>query len=437
MLNKGRAVVKTVYPDSIGEEIGILPGDIIIEINGQQLRDIIDYRYLISEDNISLLIEREGEHLLFEIEKDIDEYMGIDFTSDLFDGLQKCCNKCIFCFVDQTPEGLRSPLYVKDDDYRLSFLYGNFITLNHQSESDLRRIVNMRLSPLYISVHSLNPLNRKLLFGIKKADNIYEKIKFLVEGNIRLHTQIVLCPDINDGEDLDNTIKLLGELYPEVESLAVVPVGITKYREGLYPIKPFTGERALKVINQVRGWQKYFKEKLKSSFVFLADEFYILASEPFPPYNHYEGFPQLENGVGMVREFITPLLEEVEKKNFQVNMKKNKKVTVVSAMSAFPAMEEMKKIFSEIKGLTVQYVQCRNDFWGDSVTVSGLLTGRDIYNSLKNKELGEEVLIAENSVREDGVFLDDLTLEDLSSSLKRPVRKVSGSALDLLRAVIS
>jgi len=435
MLKRNGAIIKSVSGGSIAEEMGFMPGDEILEINGQKLRDIIDYRFFISEDNISLLLKREGEKCLFEIEKDSSEEMGIDFTSDLFDGLIKCRNKCIFCFVDQTPRGMRKELYIKDDDYRLSFLYGNFITLNNTGEEDLRRIVNLRLSPLYISVHSLSPAKRKLLFGIRKNDHIYEKLKFLAEGNIRLHTQVVVCPGINDGEELDDTIKKLGEFYPEVQSLAIVPAGLTRHREGLYPLKPFDVTGATGIINQVEHRQKYFRGKINTNFVFLADEFYIMASKPFPPYEHYEGFPQLENGVGMAVNFLSPLFSAIEKKEFRPVRKKNKKFTLVSGLSSFPVLSRLEDIFRNIPGLEADTVYCRNRFWGESVTVSGLLTGQDIYNTLKERNYGDEIFISENTVRPDGVFLDDLTLEELSSSLKRPVKWVSGSALDLLKVM--
>lgn len=424
MPKKIRAVIKSVFPGSIAEELDLRAGDIILEINGQTMKDIIDYRFLVSDDILEILVERDGEQWILDIEKDPDEGLGIDFTEDLFDGLHKCTNRCIFCFVDQTPKCMRRQIYIKDDDYRLSFLYGNFITLNNIKEDDLKRIVNLRLSPLYISVHTMNHDIRKLIFGVKKKDNIDEKLRLLVEGHIELHTQVVLCHGINDGSDLNETIEKLSLLYPGVKSLAVVPSGLTRYRDNLYPLVPYNSKSAATVIEQVEYWQKYFRDTIDTNFVFLADEFYIITGKPFPSDEHYEGYPQLENGVGMAVNFLSPLdtCHEFSKIS-------DKKFTLVSG-------EASGRILSFIENkLPVKIVYCKNNFWGDSVTVTGLLTGQDIYKSLKDIDTGDEILIPGNAVRYDGLFLDDMSVDNLSDMLGKPVRIIRGDILELLNAM--
>ncbi|OQA12855.1 MAG: hypothetical protein BWY64_03858 [bacterium ADurb.Bin363] len=369
-------------------------------------------------------MERDGERWILNIEKEPYEEMGIDFVTDLFDGLKKCHNKCIFCFVDQTPPGMRHQVYVKDDDYRLSFLYGNFITLNNTAEVDLKRIIDLRLSPLYISVHTLNSSVRKLLFGIKSEDNIYEKLRFLVKRNIELHTQIVLCNGINDGKELDETIEKLSKLYPCVRSIGVVPVGLTRYRKGLYPLIPYNSISAYRVIKQVEEWQKRFRKTIKTNLVFLADEFYILSGRKFPSFRHYEGFYQLENGIGMAANFLSPLLRKKVKFHF------NRKITIVTGKASLEILEQLKNY---IYGSELQILQCPSFFWGDSITVTGLLTGEDIYRTLKNIDTEEDIFIPENSLRKDGFFLDDMSVECLGKRLGKNIHSFSGSALDFLK----
>lgn len=415
------AIVETVIPGSIAAEIGIYPGDKILAINDQQLQDLIDYQYAAAEEFLNIRIKRpDGQIWTAEIEKDYDDDLGIGFSSAVFDGIRRCHNACVFCFVDQMPKGMRPTLYVKDDDYRLSFLYGNFITLTNLTEEDYARISRMRMSPLYISVHTTDPFLRKKMLRQPKATEIMTGLKRLIDGGTDIHTQIVLCPGLNDGEYLEKTIRDLSELGPAILSIAIVPVGLTKQRDNLFPLRSFTPEEATAVIAQVVPWQHKFMEEYGEALVYLADEFYLAAGAAIPDYAHYADFPQLENGVGLVRLFMEKW--ELALQKLPVNIVQPRKVSIVAGISAArvlaPLLAKLK-----VGNLTTQLIPVENRFFGEEVTVTGLLTGQDIIDKLKNADLGDVVIIPGTSLRQgDEVFLDDLTVADVAQKVPVPLQ---------------
>lgn len=442
MKNKKGTVIREVLKGSIAEEAGIQPGDCILEINGERIKDIFDYRFLITDENVNMVIRKEnGDIWDIDIEKDTYEDMGIEFEDPMIDSAKSCANKCIFCFIDQLPKGMRETLYFKDDDTRLSFLTGNYVTLTNISDKELDRIIKYHMSPINISVHSTNPSVRKLMLGNRFAGNILERIKKLVNAGITVNCQIVLCRGINDQEELDRTIKDLSDLYPGVGSISVVPVGITKYREGLYPLVPYDGEESKKVLEQVEGWQKKLLEEKGSRVVYAADEFYIMAEKELPGYEEYEGFPQLENGVGMVALFKEEFFEYLEDEEAGLNEKgvnadeKAVKDRIVSVATGISAYKIIKKLAEELENrynnLKINVYPVENRFFGKYVTVAGLLTGQDIVNGLKDKELGQVLLIPKNMLKSDeDVFLDDYTVEKVGTLLnvKVKVLEVNGKA---------
>lgn len=425
-------VINAVHPDSIADEIGLVPGDRLLAVNGELVRDIIDLSFALAEEEVTLLVEKQnGEQEEFEIEKDCDEELGIEFESAVFDGVRRCANRCIFCFVDQMPAGMRESLYVKDDDYRLSFLYGNFITLTNLTAADIERIKKLHLSPLYISVHTTDGLLREKMLNQKRAKDIMQQINILTESGIEIHTQVVLCPGINDGVALEQTINDLYQLYPMVLSMAIVPVGLTKYRETCYPMQTFTPDEARTVILAVQKWQERARKEHGVSFVHLGDEFYLASGSEMPDYDAYDGFPQLENGVGLVRNFMAQWQEIQQDKTVSNGYDSLKRIDVVCGASA-------QKIFQpliadlKISNLIINLVSVENEFFGSHITVSGLLTGQDILNKLiKSQEDRHGIIIPGAALRKgEEVFLDGLTLDTLEEKLQVPIR-VAYSAYDL------
>lgn len=420
-------MITMVTPQSIAEQTGIEAGDKLLAVNGRQLRDIIDLSFALADDYIELLIEKaNGEQEVIEIEKEYDEDLGIQFESAVFDGIRRCANQCIFCFVDQMAPNMRSSLYVKDDDYRMSFLYGNFVTLTNLGERDFARIQKLHLSPLYISVHTTDGSLRAKMLHNKNAGNIMEQINKLTENGIELHTQVVLCPGINDGTILEKTIADLYNLHPGVLSLAIVPVGLSRYRDHCYPLKGFTAEQAYHIISMVTEWQKKCRSESGSSFVYLSDEFYIAAGRPIPGYEFYDGFPQLENGIGLVRNFLTEWESSAVISNGYV---RPTYLDIVCGKSA-------EKILSPLMGqlnipnLYTRLVPVENRFFGPEITVTGLLTGRDIVNDLSCLSGGRNGVIIPGVALRTGenVFLDDSTWQDIEKHLNIPVRVAYGAA---------
>lgn len=426
-----------VEPGSIAEELGLEPGDAIEEINGNEIEDIFDYQYYVEDEYLDVLIlTKDGEECVLEIEKDEDEDLGITFESSLMDEYHSCCNKCMFCFIDQMPPGMRDTLYFKDDDSRLSFLQGNYITLTNMRDKDIERVIKYHLSPINISVHTTNPELRCKMLHNRFAGDVLDKIGRFYEAGIRMNSQVVLCQGLNDEKELDRTISDLGKFIPHMESLSVVPVGLTKYREGLAPLKLFGKEDAKKVLKQIHKWQDYFRENYGTTFVHASDEWFILAGQEFPDEAYYEGYGQLENGVGMMRL----LLEEVKERLEELSGDdREKTVSIATAKLAFPTIEKLardvEKKFPHIK---VQVYCIKNEFFGEHITVSGLLTGGDIIAQLKDRELGEELLLPCNVLKADeDIFLDDISLKGLSDSLQVPVNIIQSEGRDFVDKIIA
>ncbi|MCF8011536.1 MAG: DUF512 domain-containing protein [Clostridiales bacterium] len=425
--------VQSVSPDGIAAEMGIEPGDFILRIDDREVFDIIDYRFYIAEDKLNVLLEKQdGDLWLLDIEKDWDENLGIVFENDGLGKIKRCRNKCIFCFVDQLPRGMRKSLGIKDDDYRLSFSHGNFITLTNANHEDLQRIASMRITPLYISVHTTNPRLRAEMMRNPGAGKILEQLEFLVREGIEIHAQAVLCPGINDGEELEKTVRDLAGLWPGVRSLALVPVGLTGYREGLYDLKSFTIPGAREILYKVEKWQEEFVDSFDYPFVFAADEFYLLAGKSFPIADCYGGFPQVENGVGLSRLFEDRWNEI--KRNLPLSISVPAEVKVVTGQLALPVLQTAVEDLNKIQDLHVQLVPVENNFWGREVTVSGLLTGRDIMEQVDSSGV-DIVIVPASALKADApVFLDDITLEDLSCKLGIPV-KAAETAGELVEAI--
>lgn len=439
--------MQAVAPGTLSAKAGIEPGDIILSINGSKIQDILDYHFLTSEPIVAMELERQGKHFFIEIEKDPGAPLGIDFTGDLFDGLYQCKNNCKFCFVHQIPKGMRKSLYIMDDDYRLSFLYGSFITLSNVSREAKERIKQLRLSPLYISVHATLPGVRRYLMDFRKdaivSNNPLEDINELISSNISLHTQVVCCPGVNDGAVLEKTIQDLAALYPGVEdledpavscgaakggiiTLAVVPVGLTKHRKESSNIHSYTKEEAIPVVNMVKKYQRKFLKELGSRFVFLSDEWYRLANVSHPSTSHYEGFSQLDNGVGMLSLWKSRF-QSLKRRILPFPIKKARKVTIFTSPLGAPLLKEMAVWLELFKGISVNIIVGKHFFWGDSVTVSGLFTGFDIKENVAGRNLGDLLLLPSVMTKEgaDGeLFLDDCHISELEKELRVPVKLV-------------
>lgn len=412
-----------IKPDGIADEVGIVPGDKILRINEREIADALDYRFHISGEDVELLIQRGNEDLLFEIEKEYDDDLGIE-VEDL--ELRSCGNKCIFCFVFQNPKGLRKPLYFKDEDYRFSFLYGHYTTLTNATQADLDRIVEQGLSPLYISVHVTEPKLRRLMLGINFDDHLIEKIDYLTRHGIELNCQIVLCPELNDGSHLDKTIADLKSFFPMVQSIAIVPVGLTKHRKNLYRINPVTTEYALKTIDEIDKKRESLKKELGSYFVYLSDEFYLRTDSPIPTNDYYEDFYQLENGVGLTRDLIGTFNEEFPE--LKSGMHRTTHFDLVTGVLGGTVLEKyiLPKL-NQLPYLDFNIHTITNQFYGSSITVSGLLVGQDIYNQLSDKSLGDRVILPPRCLNDDGIFLDDWTLPQLEEKLGKKMFIFPGS----------
>ncbi|MDF2875735.1 MAG: putative radical enzyme [Sporomusa sp.] len=416
-----KGIISNVKPDSIGAEIGLVPGDRLLGVNGEAVQDIIDLSFALAEEEIELLIERtSGEQELIALEKEYDEDLGLEFESAVFDKVRQCANRCIFCFVDQMPSGMRDSLYIKDDDYRLSFLYGNFVTLSNLGPRDLSRIARLHLSPLYVSVHTTNGSLREKMLGGKPAGKIMEQLNELVDKGIDLHTQVVLCPGFNDGVELEKTISDLYAIYPSVLSLAIVPVGLTRYRDNCHPLTTFSSEAANQVIKIVHKWQEKCRKENQESFVYLADEFYLAADQEIPSYECYDGFPQLENGVGIVRTFLS---EWEEQSVADPDYTEPHYIDVICGVSAEKILTPLLAQLS-FPNLNVRVVSVENSFFGCDVTVTGLLTGGDITETLQQIPGPRTGIIVPGVALRKGeqVFLDNTTPETIADKLGVPVR---------------
>ena len=409
-------VISKVYKDSIADELGIEVGDLLISINGEPIHDIIEYRFLLSDEYLEVEIQKQNREVyIYEIEKDYDDDLGIEFTNPIIDKAKSCRNKCVFCFIDQLPKGMRETLYFKDDDSRLSFLQGNFVTLTNMSEEDINNIIKYRISPINISVHTTNPELRKTMIKNKFAGNLYSIMERLAEAQIQMNCQIVLCPGYNDKEELERTVSDLTKLYPYVNSAAAVPVGITKHREHLPNLEIFNEKTAGETIDQVDKLQKKYLKELGTRFIFLSAEFYIMANRKLLDYDEYEGFIQFENGVGMISKFEREIKDYLENLS-EDHKSKIKKVSIATGHSAYEFMCEMAKcIMEKCPNVQIDVYKIINNFFGDTITVSGLVTATDIIDQLKDKNLGETLYIPRSMLKADEeIFLDNITLENLS-----------------------
>jgi putative radical SAM enzyme (TIGR03279 family) len=433
-------VVEKIEKGSIAEEMGIEKGDVLLEINGNKIEDIFDYQYYIEDEYIEVLIRKpDGEEWLLEIDKESDEDLGITFENGLMDDYRSCHNKCIFCFIDQMPKGMRDTLYFKDDDSRLSFLQGNYVTLTNMSDEDIDRIIKYNLSPINVSFQTTNPELRCKMLNNRFAGDALKKAWRLAEAGITMNGQIVLCKGVNDGKELERSISDLSKYLPNLESVSVVPVGLSKYREGLYPLEPFTKEDAKDVLNIIHSWQDKLYKEYDLHFIHASDEWYILAEEDLPEEERYDGYLQLENGVGMLRLLINEFDEAFEElRNTKGVYIPEKEVSIVTGRLAYKFILEMtNKLMMEFPQLKLNVYPIRNDFFGEMITVSGLLTGQDILAQLKDKPLGDKLLLPQNVLKSgESIFLDDMTINELENSLQVPIDIVKSSGQDLIDAII-
>ncbi len=428
--------ISAVVPGSIAEELEIEAGDILVSVNGQEPEDVFDYRYLINEEELVVLVRKpDGEEWELEIEKEYEDDLGLEFENGLMDEYRSCRNKCIFCFIDQLPGGMRETLYFKDDDSRLSFLQGNYLTLTNMNDHDIGRIIKYKLSPINISFHTTNPKLRCQMLHNRFAGELFDKVRRLKEAGIEMNGQIVLCKGVNDGEELERSIRDLTGYLPQLQSVSVVPVGLTRYRDGLYPLEPFGREDALKVLECIHRWQKYCLETYGTHFIHAGDEWYLLAGEPMPGEEAYDGYLQLENGVGMVR-----LLEEEVKAGLDAlpGDGRTRRVTIATGMLAAPILEtHAGRVREKFPQVDIQVVPIENRFFGERITVAGLLTGQDLSEQLKGRDLGGRLLITENMLRDgEHVFLDDMTVEDLEKTLQIKVSIVKSGGNDLIQSIL-
>lgn len=439
--NKGH-IIKEVVPGSIAEEMGLEPGDKIVAVDNTEIEDVFDYQFLIQDTYIEVLVEtKDGEECLLEIEKDFDEDLGIEFDNGLMDEYRHCHNKCIFCFIDQMPKGMRETLYFKDDDSRLSFLQGNYVTLTNMSEHDIDRIVRYHLSPINISFQTMNPELRCKMLNNRFAGEALKKVDTLFEAGITMNGQIVLCKGINDGKELECSIEKLTEYLPHLESVSVVPVGLSKYRDGLYPLEPFEKEDAEAVIDLIESWQKKIYEKHGTHFVHASDEWYILAEREMPEEERYDGYLQLENGVGMLRLMMNEFEERMAALSKERKLPDNSisgTVSIATGKLAYPYIRRMADLMQEVfPEMKVLVYKIRNDFFGERITVSGLLTGQDIVRQLTGKELGKKLLLPQNVLRSgEDVFLDDMHLPQLEGALQVQADIVKSSGYDFVDSIL-
>lgn len=436
MEKKKGHLIAAIEPGSIAQEMELEAGDYVMAVNGQELEDVFDYQFLIDDTYIELTVQKaNGEEWLLEIDKEYEEDLGITFQSSLMSEYRSCTNKCIFCFIDQMPPGMRETLYFKDDDSRLSFLQGNYVTLTNMSDHDIDRIIKYHLGPINISFQTTNPQLRCKMLHNRFAGDIFPKVQRLYEAGIEMNGQIVLCKGVNDGEELERSIRDLSRYLPHLRSVSIVPVGLSKYRDGLYPLEPFTKEDAQNVLECVHRWQKMLYAEYGLHFIHCSDEWYILAEQSMPPEEQYDGYLQLENGVGMLRLLDTEIREAVQGLEGNDTLRH---FSVATGKLAAPYIEKnisyVQEKFPNIHG-TVYAI--RNDFFGPMITVSGLITGQDLIAQLKDQDLGERLLIPCNMLRAgENVFLDDITVEEAEEALQIKITVVNEDGASFVHAVV-
>lgn len=426
--------IYSVDAGSPAEKAGILPDDKILLINGNPIKDVLDYMFFAAEENVEISVIRNDKKLTFNIKKSEYDDLGLQFETFLMDKKQSCRNKCIFCFIDQMPPGMRETLYFKDDDARLSFLQGNYVTLTNLEQEDIDRIIKMKLN-INVSVHTTNPELRCKMMNNRFAGEKLKYIRQLAENGIQLNCQIVCCPNLNDGDELRRSLSDLGNLMPNITSMAVVPVGITKFRKGLYPLTIFNKETAGAVIDIIEEFQSVFLEKFGTRTVFPSDEFYLIAERELPPMEYYEDFSQYENGVGMLRSLIDEFEKALETAEWEGE---KRHVSIATGYSPYPVISMLaKKAEKRFPMLKCNVYRIRNDFFGETITVTGLITAQDLIAQLKDKNLGDELLISSSMLRHDSTqFLDDLYVEDVENALNVKIKSTNNDGYDLLDAII-
>lgn len=449
-MKKSEHLITVVYPGSIAEEMEIEAGDFLLAINDKEIKDVFDYRYMIKDEYIEVLIRKSyGEEWLLEIEKEYDDDLGMEFENGLMSDYRSCTNKCIFCFIDQMPPGMRETLYFKDDDSRLSFLQGNYITLTNMSDEDVERIIEMQLAPINISVQTTNPRLRCKMLHNRFAGEKLKYLDRLYAGHVEMNGQIVLCKNVNDGEELIRSIRDLGTYLPFMRSVSVVPAGLTKFREGLYPLELFTKEEAEQVIDTIEQFQKEFYERYSLHFIHASDEWYITAGREFPEADRYDGYIQLENGVGMMRLFLDEfeeayqeMLEDADYQERKLTWERT--ISMATGKLAYPTIQLFAdRMMEAYPGLTIHVHSIRNDFFGETITVSGLITGVDLVAQLKEYqaeggELGEALLIPSNMLRMgEKVFLDDMTIAQMEDELNLRVVPIESGGDDFIQAILN
>ena len=439
-MNKGH-IVKSVNKGSIADSLGILPGDVVIKIDDNEIEDIFDYQFFTLTDYLVLTVLRGGEEWEYEIEKGDNEDLGLVFENGMMGDYRRCSNNCIFCFIDQMPPGMRDTLYFKDDDSRLSFLQGNYITLTNLSQKDLDRIIRYNLSPVNVSIHTMNPELRCKMLGNRFAGTSLKKLDILAEAGIEMNGQVVCCKGINDGKELEFTITELMKYIPAFKSLSVVPVGLSKYRDGLYPLEPFEKEDSAEVIDIIEKYQKICMEKFGIHFVHASDEWYLVAERELPEAERYDGYLQLDNGVGMMRSFMDEIDEQIEKRRKDgsfLKYAKERHFSMVTGKLAYPVIKSSaERVMAEMPGLQIDVICIRNDFFGERITVSGLITGQDVIAQLKGKDLGSELKLPESVVRAGtDVFLDDYTVSQVSDALQVRVVTIKSNGYDYIDSLI-
>lgn len=426
-MKKKGITVGQVYEGSIAEEVEIEKGDVLLSINGHQVQDVLDYHFYTREETVSLELLRKDELWVIDIEKDADEDIGLAFSRTGLEIITPCANKCRFCFVDQMPANMRKSLYIKDDDYRLSFLQGSFITLTNLSEKELLRIAELKLTPLYVSVHTTNPELRRIIMGNRRAGQILSQIEFLTARGIEIHAQAVICPELNDGSELARTVSDLAALWPRVKSLAIVPVGLTGCREGLYPLRNFSPAEASEIVNKIKGWQDGCLKSFNNPFVYASDEFYFIAGKNIPSSSRYADFPQTENGVGLSRLFLDEWARA--KKKLPLKMDCPLKITLITGTLGKRLLEPVVDCLNKIENLHAEALEVKNHFFGHTVTVAGLLTGRDIIKISSHYKNSDLVILPSTLLkRDEEILLDGIVPADIAKAAGTNIVLADGPA---------
>ncbi len=421
------AKIVNVTKGSLGYRAGLKPGDVICEINGIEIVDYLDYMYSAASERVEIKLK---DRTVLIANEDY-EPLGVEFETLLIDEPKSCCNKCVFCFIDQMPPGMRESCYFKDDDFRLSFLQGNYVSLTNMKDADVERIIAYNIPRINISVHTTNPELRVKMLHNKNAGKALDILRRFAESGLNMNGQIVLCPNWNDGAELDRTIGDLGKISDSMESVSIVPVGMTKFREGLEQLEPFDKESSAAVIRQVEGWQKKFQSEIGRNFVYLGDEFYLMAELPLPDYGEYEGFPQIENGVGMCSSLIYEFEDALEEVS---NRTPQRTKTIATGRLV---CETIKKLTSQLNGEKIRVIPITNHFFGETITVTGLITGSDIIEQLQGRELGEELVLSTSMLRHgEDVFLDNTTVAEVEKALGVTVRIVQNDGYELLDTLL-